>query len=110
MSEDTTANLPTAHSFEELVLARLDVIGEHLKKLDERLQSLEARKYDTRPIWEKAVADIERLGSEVQVGLRRVGDKIDTLNKNILEMQADQREIERRLSRLESEGNITLIQ
>jgi hypothetical protein len=46
----------------------------------------------------------------MQEGFRRVGDKIDILNKNILEVQTDIRGLERRVSKLESDegGNILL--
>lgn len=111
MSEDTTREQLNARSLEERILIRLDAIDSRLDKIDERLQKLEAKEYDTKPIWEKVVKDVEHIGSELQIGLRRVGDKIDTLNNHILEVQADQREIERRLEKLESnEGGSILIQ
>ena len=53
MSEDLTKKLPSSDS------------GKILQQIDSRLQSLEQkveeRLYDTRPIWQKVVADIAQL-------------------------------------------------
>jgi hypothetical protein len=51
MNEESTRELPDKRSFEERVFARFDVI-------DTRLQALEARALDTKPIWERALAEI----------------------------------------------------
>ena len=48
MSEETTRELPDRVSFEQRVFARFDSI-------DERLERLESRSYDTKPIWEQAL-------------------------------------------------------
>lgn len=94
--------MPDERSFEQRLFARLDA-------LDARLQSLEnqaeRRAMETRPIWERALAEIlevkERLGS-----LERLSDqmvrKIDVLGKDMLTPRADQTGIENRLDKLES--------
>lgn len=64
MSEETTQNMPDAdeRSFEERVFARFDALDNALttglRELDARLQKLEARAYDTKPIWEQALKEI----------------------------------------------------
>lgn len=58
MSEEFTRELPNRGSFEQRVFARFDSI-------DARLGKLESRSYDTKPIWEKALAAIMQTGLEV---------------------------------------------
>jgi tetrahydromethanopterin S-methyltransferase subunit B len=102
MSEETTQNIPDGRSFEERVFARLDSI-------DARLQSLETqaerRALETKPIWERALAEIlevkERLGALEQVSNQMVR-KIDVLGKDMLTLRADQTGVENRLDKLES--------
>ena len=105
MSEEPTNILPNDDL--KLILARLNSI-------DERLGKLEARAYDTKPIWENALKEIadtriemregfEKFRTETESGLRRVERKIDVLNQNILDVRADQRELEERVSKLDSQ-------
>jgi chromosome segregation ATPase len=58
MNEEPTKDLPGKKSFEERVFARFDA-------MDSRLERLEARSYDTKPIWEKALTAIVETGKEV---------------------------------------------
>jgi BMFP domain-containing protein YqiC len=58
MSEEVTRNLPDNGSFAARVFARFDAI-------DARLEKLEARSYDTKPIWERALKAIMETGLEV---------------------------------------------
>ena len=105
MSEESTNLLPNDDL--QLILARLNSI-------DERLEKLEARAYDTKPIWENALKEIadtriemrerfEKSRTEMESGLRRVERKIDVLNQNILDVRADQRELEERVSKPDSQ-------
>ena len=111
MSEENTQETPLPRSFEARVFARFDALDARLNNMDARLKKLEAKQYDTKPIWERALAEIAETRNETREGLRRVGDKIDILNKNILEVQTDTRGLERRISKLESnEGGTVLLQ
>ena len=114
MSEEITQNMPDSSSFEERVFARFDALDASIRDLDSRIQTLEARAYDTKPIWENALKEIadsrvemhegfEKLRSDMEMGTRRVEHKIDILNRNILDMRADQRELEGRVGKLESQ-------
>ncbi|MFN2577113.1 MAG: hypothetical protein ABR607_05430 [Pyrinomonadaceae bacterium] len=58
MDQEPTRNLPDNRSFEERVFARFDAV-------DTRLEKLEARSYDTKPIWERALKAIMETGLEV---------------------------------------------
>lgn len=116
MSEETTERL--ADDPLRQILARLD-------SMDARLEILEARAYDTKPIWENALKEITDTRSEMREGLaslraemregfekgrsdmessvRKMERKIDVLNQNILDVRADIREVDERLSKLEPE-------
>jgi len=105
MSEEPTNILPNNDL--KRILVRLDSI-------DAPLEKLEARAYDTKPIWENALKEItdtcieirqgfEKSRAEMESGLRRVERKIDVLNQNILDARADQRELEERVSKLDSQ-------
>jgi chromosome segregation ATPase len=166
MEKDKTAETNESRSFQERVFARFDTIDDRFERVEGRLSTveirigkLEDRQYDTKPIWEQALAAIaetnavmvagfdefrrqfesinarldamdhrfdamdlrfeamdarfEALTSKVEVestalrtdlenGLRGVERKIDVLNKNILELQADQRYVDSRLEKIES--------
>ena len=75
MSEGNTQNLPDTRSFEERVFARFDAIDASLRdlnvrveRLGVRVESLEAeserRAVETKPIWERALAEIAASESE----------------------------------------------
>lgn len=81
VSEDRTKDLPTGHSFEQKVLAWLEAI-------DARLQVLENKQYDTKPIWENAFKAIADLSGEVREGFADVGAKIDVLASDVLALRA----------------------
>ena len=66
MSEEPTQNLADQRSFEERVLARFDAI-------DSRLEKLESRNYDTKPIWERALQAIMDVSLEVGEIKTKVG-------------------------------------
>src|SRR5262252_3355761 len=58
MNEEITRELPDNGSFAARVFARFDAI-------DARLEKLESRSYDTKPIWERALKSIMETGLEV---------------------------------------------
>jgi chromosome segregation ATPase len=102
MSEETTQNLPDGRSFEERVFARFDAIDTSLRELytgmrdiDARIQVLEARAYDTKPIWEQALKEIVETR-------RELSRRLDRLEAVAHETRADLRDAEDRIERLES--------
>ena len=76
---------------------------------EEKPKEIEDEQYDAKPIWERVLAEIAETRNEMKEGFQRVSDKIDILNKNILEVQADMRGLERRVSKLESDDGGTIL-
>ena len=97
MSEENTQDLPGADGrpFEERVFARFDALDVSLRDLDARMQRLEARAYDTKPIWEQALKEIVDTRRELSKRL----DRIDAVAH---ETRADLRDAEDRIEKLES--------
>lgn len=95
MSKEITKDFDGSKSFEERVFARFDVVDEYLRNLDSRVQVLESRAYDTKPIWEQALKEI--------VDTRReLTRRLDRIEAMVLETRAGLSEAEDRLDRLES--------
>jgi chromosome segregation ATPase len=112
MNEETTQQLP--NDILKLILARFDSVDKRLDSIDSNVHSLDARlttleeKVDrrlqeTRPIWERALAEIAELRSELNHGLRRVTREIDVLNRSFLEVRAELRYMDERVTKLEPE-------
>src|SRR5688572_7438500 len=78
MSEDRTQEINDPRSFEERVFARFD-------RVEIRITSLEDRQYDTKPIWERALAEIAEtnraileLRAEFQTGIEGLRNDLRT--------------------------------
>ena len=95
MSEETTQNLPNGDLGR--ILARLDSIDARLNNVDQRLEKLEARAYDTKPIWERALAEIIEIGKRLESLDRR----FSILTDDVIHTRADVRKLEERLSNVE---------
>jgi multidrug resistance efflux pump len=124
MSEDRTQNLP--HDDLRQILAQLTSTNSQLSDVRARLERLEARDYDTKPIWEHALkeiadtraemregfgqvnarvdkvqAGVDEARAETLAGLRKMGKQIEVLNNNILGMEAEMRLLDERMGKLE---------
>src|SRR6185369_16617479 len=77
MSEDKTAETKDSRSFEERVFARFDVVEGRLSNVEIRIGKLEDRQYDTKPIWEQALAAI----AENNQRIREAFDEIAKTNQ-----------------------------
>lgn len=102
MSEETTQNLPNGDLGR--ILARLDSIDtkldsvdKHLDSVDNRLEKLEARAYDTKPIWERALAEI----LEISKRLESLDRRFSVLTDDVIHTRADVRRLEERTANLE---------
>jgi archaellum component FlaC len=95
MSEETTQNLPNGELGR--ILARLDSIDARLDNVGQRLERLEARAYDTKPIWERALAEIIEIGKRLESLDRR----FSILTDDVIHTRADVRRTEERLANLE---------
>jgi chromosome segregation ATPase len=85
MNEEPTQNLSETRSFEERVFMRFDAV-------DSRLERLESRSYDTKPIWERALKEIHEtrmeLG-EVKAGLGGVKTDVAGLKTDVTGLKTD---------------------
>ena len=121
MSKDPTQKLPDGPSFEERVFARFDAIDSRLQRMEERQERIESRldalesrqervearlealesqaeqrAFETKPIWERALAEI----LEVKEKVADLDRKFDILTEDIMQVRADQRRLDRRLDAL----------
>jgi len=143
MSEDRTGETKDSRSFEERMFARFDLLderfGRELSDVTIRIGKLEERQFDTKPIWERALAAIVEIHDELKAinsrlngmdqrfdvmnksfavidarfdkqdidaedNVRGLERKLDVLNKDILELRADQRYVDSRLEKIESQA------
>ena len=116
MSEETTQNMDGKGSFEERVFARFDALDSSVQDIDARLKKLEARNYDTKPIWEQALKEIidtrrelleqinhtrRELSDEIIQTRRELSKRLDRIEAIAHETRADLRDAEDRIERLE---------
>lgn len=112
MSEDLTQKLPTSQDPAlAQVLSAVQDLGRRLGILE---QKVEERLHDTRPIWEKVQADIAQLQEgqesmrkdvrEVRTELRDMNRKLSIFNDNLVQIQADYRDIYDRVRDLERQS------
>ena len=95
MSEDKTADMSGPRSFEERVFARFDALDRRLDNFAARLERLEAKSYDTKPIWEQALAELLALRKYVEdfdVRLDRVESVVNATRSEMLMLRADFKE------------------
>ena len=69
-----------------------------LDSTDRRLDSMDAR-------FDRIDARFDKLETDMDDGFRRVARKMEVLNDTFLEMQADQRYLDRRLEKIEAQEN-----
>jgi chromosome segregation ATPase len=74
MSEETTRNMGNQEL--RLILARLDSIDGRLSSLE---QKEEARAYDTKPMWERALAEI----METRAAVVKVEERLGNIESDI---------------------------
>ena len=92
MDEEPTKDLPNRSSFEERVFARFDAV-------DARLEKLESRAYDTKPIWERALAAIMEMGME----MGEVKNEVRDVKNEVGEVKNKVTGIENRVAVIESD-------
>lgn len=94
MSEETTQNIPDGRSFEERVFARFDALDARLQRLE---SDAERRAVETKPIWERALAEIlevrqglDGFRGEVNEALRDLSRIIGVLGNDMIQLRAEQ--------------------
>jgi septal ring factor EnvC (AmiA/AmiB activator) len=86
MSEENTAESNGSRSFQERVFARFDAVDNRLNVMDTRIEKLEMKEYDTKPIWEQALAAILETRAEVESGLTEVRSGLAEVKSDLVEV------------------------
>lgn len=76
------------------ILTKLEVLDARLQRVEERI---EQRSFDTKPIWEQALAQI----LEVKEEIGTVNRKMDVFSRDVLNLRAEQLSTDERLRGLE---------
>jgi len=109
VNEETTQNLPDRRPFEERVLARFDAFDARFDSIDARLEKLEMRSYDTKPIWERALAAINEVRSEIYQLNARVGTietRVSAIETKLGAIETKVGAIETRVIAIENKVNV----
>ncbi|HKO41883.1 MAG TPA: hypothetical protein VJU84_01230 [Pyrinomonadaceae bacterium] len=96
MSEEETKTFRTDREVLDQVLIKIEAMDSRLQRVESKIQE---RGFDTKPIWEKALAAI----MEVKDELSMVNRKIALFSDDLYAVRAEQSKTEERLRRLESE-------
>jgi|SRR5205823_10106941 len=90
MNEEPTKDLSDHRSFEERVFARFDSIDARFSQIDQRfdtvdarLEKLESRSYDTKPIWERALAEITETRAQMNVRFGTIEKKVQAIETRV---------------------------
>lgn len=114
MSEEDTQEMNGARPLLERILMRLDSIDTRLDSVDARLTALEEKAerqaMETKPIWERALAEIAETRIEMREGFASVERKLDILNRELFQIKSDQARIDGRVDRLERERRENSVQ
>src|SRR6266576_593215 len=103
MNEEITQNLPDKRSFEERVFARFDAFDARFDSIEARLEKLESRSYDTKPIWERALAEITETRAQMNVRFGTLEKKVQSIETNVGTIATRVEVIEARVGALESQ-------
>ena len=123
VSDQNTKGLTDKRSFEERVFARFDAMDARFNAVDARFDSMDARfdavdarfervearlealevegekrALETKPIWERALAEI----LEVKERVADVERKVGVVHSDMMQLRADQVRLEDRMDKLES--------
>ena len=64
-------------SFEERVFARFDALDARINNIDDPLEKLEVKSYDTKPIWERAFVEITQTRLEMRNGFNAMEKRFE---------------------------------
>ena len=114
MSEDRTAETNESRSFQERVFARFDTIDNRFERVEGRLSSvdirigkLEDRQYDTKPIWEQALAAIAETNTVMVAGFDEFRRRFESVNARLDSMETRFDSMETRFDSMESRFDST---
>ena len=101
MSDNPTEKLESNGRFDQLIAL--------VQSIDARLQALEKkvdeRLYDTRPLWEGVQTQLGELRTDIEKGFRQLNRQLDVLAGSIVRLDANQRDLEARVSDVESKAS-----
>ena len=90
--ETRTDEMNSSRSFEERVFLRFDAIDNRFDALEVRVVNLESKQYDTRPIWELALAQISETNQAMLDGFAELCGQITTTREELRSEIATTRE------------------
>ncbi len=103
MSEEQTERFEGGTPFEIRVLRELSNLNNRLSSLEEKV---EARLYDTRPIWEAVLARLDSIEARldsiearldgIEARLKKVETKFEVVADELLDVRSDVRELQKR--------------
>jgi flagellar capping protein FliD len=73
--------------------------------MDAKFDAMEARFDAIEARFDRVDSRFDKLETDMDDGFRRVARKMEVLNDSFLEMQADQRYLDRRLEKIEAQEN-----
>ena len=106
MSEDKTKEMNDSKSFEERVFERFERIEGRLVNVEIKISKLEARQYDTKPIWEQALAAIGEINSRlgaIETRLDSVDGRLDSIDGRLDSVDARFDRVDARFDKLETD-------
>src|ERR1041384_108561 len=98
MSEDKTKEMKDPKSFEERVFERFERIEGRLVNVEIKITKLEERQYDTKPIWEQALAAIGEINSR----LGAIETRLDSMDARFDSMDARFDSMDARFDRVDA--------
>ena len=108
MDDDNLTEEPTKKltPFERMVLARFDdlarTLGTFQRDTNERLEKLEAKALDTKPIWAQALTEI----AEIKAEIAEVKAEIAELKAEIAEVKAEVAEVKAQTIEIKSKVTV----
>lgn len=104
MSHELTQEFPPDNV--QRILARFDLLDARLSNLEEKIN---ARAYDTRPIWERALQEIMETRAEMKIGFEKIdlhfeslAQKLEVLADDVLTVRARYKTLDSRVRNMES--------
>ena len=107
MSDGKTPDTLHLPSFEEKVLTQLENVNLRLLAIEKKQAEYD---YDTKPIWTRVLKEFSEMRHEVNAYFTNFDRKLDVINKEMLQIKADQKGIENRMDRIESQYPQIIVQ
>ena len=114
-NDDTTNQFPTDDRLDSLIASTHQVVAD-MRDVKSRLQNLgmkfEQSSFDTRPIWERALAEIVETRNEIQQSNKEISASLKEMDRKLNRIKAEvstaiarQDELEDRLDNIDSKAS-----